>query len=538
MSVAPATNIELLVCPLTADQENQITFSGPSAQTAYFDSLNPHKIADSTYQRKDHYISWPEPADAIQQYNYVRYKNSNFQNKWFYAFIDRIEYVNELTSRIYIKTDVYQSWMFEMILEPSFVEREHVLNDGIGLHTMPENLEIGDYRVQEYIPLDLSNTANALICMQVSDFPSSANVDSAPLTMYNGMPSGCYYLVFNKEKITDMRSWIQAYQADQKADAILAIFPIPSSLAQPQTGQSSQIRKLTSSISDNTYVFIQTQEPVKMISINVPYPSGDNFGTYHPRNNKLYTFPYCYFYYNNFTGSTVEYHYEDFYGPLLFTVYGSVTAGGEYKIIPQNILGANGGGNGYGMSLSSMPQGSWNNDTYLNWRALNMDAIAIEASRDALASAIGTVGNLFDLNLAGAAENEINYNSRVQQRMNQQRVASRMPNQARGDTATQSLNFSLNNSGGAFYRMCIREEYARAVDDYFTAFGYQVNEFKIPDITTRTNWNYIKTVGCNIMGKIPQDDILELKRMFDRGVTFWHSPEVIYQYHLDNNPVE
>ena len=82
--------------------------------------------------------------------------------------------------------------------------------------------------------------------------------------------------------------------------------------------------------------------------------------------------------------------------------------------------------------------------------------------------------------------------------------------------------------------MSIRPEYARIIDGYFSAYGYKVNTIKIPNVTGRTNWNYVKTVGCYIDADIPQEDLQEIKNLFDKGITFWHNPLTFRDYSQSN----
>ena len=82
--------------------------------------------------------------------------------------------------------------------------------------------------------------------------------------------------------------------------------------------------------------------------------------------------------------------------------------------------------------------------------------------------------------------------------------------------------------------MRAKTEYLKIIDDYFSMYGYKVNSVKIPNITGRTNWNYVKTINANILGDIPQEDIQELKNMFDNGVTFWHNPNTFLDYSQNN----
>lgn len=78
-------------------------------------------------------------------YNYCMYQNENYTNKWFYAFITNMQYVNDNMTEITIETDVFQTWQFNINYKKMFVEREHVNDDTIGLHTVPENVELGEY---------------------------------------------------------------------------------------------------------------------------------------------------------------------------------------------------------------------------------------------------------------------------------------------------------------------------------------------------------------------------------------------------------
>ena len=55
-------------------------------------------------------------------------------------------------------------------------------------------------------------------------------------------------------------------------------------------------------------------------------------------------------------------------------------------------------------------------------------------------------------------------------------------------------------------------KYAKIIDKYFSMYGYKINDLKLPNISGRSNWNYVKTIGCNILGDIPQEDMEKIKR--------------------------
>lgn len=541
MAVTPQTHIQLLETPLKEDQENQIDFDSLTSQNAYFEGLPHYELTDCTYQRKDNIIRAAGNVDSLRIYNYVRYQNKAFGNKWFYAFVTKMEYVNEYTTYIYIKTDVYQTWLFDFSLQTSFVEREHVDDDTIGLHTYPENLEYGNYIVNAYSDNIWGDAANSVLVMQVSDLPDTtdgstkATYGELPNKIYNGMPSGCYYICFKTNAINGLNDWINAYNADGKQDAILAIFPLPLALADGDTGGSEILLKpLTNNISDNTFIEWSSGTAIQLGAIVLDKAAGSLDG-YTPRNNKLYCNPYRYFYLNTFAGSTIEFNYEDFTGYPRFKIEGAITAGGEYKIYPTNLKNSTNAGYGYGMSLASYPQGSWNNSTYLNWRALNSDGLQIQTTASVARSAASGIGNLFSLNFGGAAVEGINAAESIAMALNQINIAKKLPDQARGDIASQTLAFSTDKIDGGWYHMSIRREYAEIIDKYFDMYGYKVNKVKQVFTRTRQNWNYVKTIGCNLTGRVPQDDLLEIKAIFDHGCTFWHNPANFLNYNLSNS---
>lgn len=85
-----------------------------------------------------------------------------------------------------------------------------------------------------------------------------------------------------------------------------------------------------------------------------------------------------------------------------------------------------------------------------------------------------------------------------------------------------------------FSRYSIKRQFAERIDNYWSMYGYLTNNLKIPNINNRPNWNYVKTLGMNITGEIPQDDLQSIKTMFDSGVTLWHNPQTFLDYSQNN----
>lgn len=125
MAFAPATIIRLLSVPLDMTQQNQVLFPTVEVQTTTMMAMTKHLYTSISYQRKESIIRIPENIDALWDCNYVMYDNSNFTGKWFYAFITKMEYINDNATLVYIKTDVFQTWFLDCELLESFVVREH-----------------------------------------------------------------------------------------------------------------------------------------------------------------------------------------------------------------------------------------------------------------------------------------------------------------------------------------------------------------------------------------------------------------------------
>ena len=150
MAISPQTDLFLCKCNLQLSNKHQLTFASENAQYDYFHTLPRLEVDNISYIRKDNVIRYPGHIDSLLGYNYCYYQNENYSNKWFYAFIVNMEYVNDNCTNIYIKQDVFQTWQFDLQYLQSFVEREmiDVNQDTPGANLIPEALEIGEPTIQ------------------------------------------------------------------------------------------------------------------------------------------------------------------------------------------------------------------------------------------------------------------------------------------------------------------------------------------------------------------------------------------------------
>ncbi len=220
----------------------------------------------------------------------------------------------------------------------------------------------------------------------------------------------------------------------------------------------------------------------------------------------------------------------------------ALSVGCSGKIVPKNYKGMV-YNNDEAIAVAKYPTCAWSSDAYTNWLTQNGVNLAVNTllSIGAAAFTVGSFG-------AGAVAKEgISLASKVAlassvtmpaansigSTIGQLYEANLMPN-IQGGQATGDVLWSADNINISIKCMRAKDEYMQVIDDYFSAYGYKVNSTKLPNITGRTNWNYVKTINCNIEGDIPQEDLQKIKDMFNQGVTLWHNPSTFLDYTQSN----
>lgn len=149
----PTGEIELISnVDIDASYTHQYYFSSLTDQSNFFASKVFLSVSNGTYQRKNiNTIQVPYEADVIRECKYLRWRNSEYSTKWYYAFVNSIDYINPGVSQINYELDVYQTYLFDVTWKQSFIEREHCqrwTTDINGntipvVNTEPEGLEYG-----------------------------------------------------------------------------------------------------------------------------------------------------------------------------------------------------------------------------------------------------------------------------------------------------------------------------------------------------------------------------------------------------------
>lgn len=122
---------EIVLCnhvPFDRSYNTSVLFDTKEEQQAFFRTRKVLEIPKNTYQRMS-LTSFKVQAKADdlreQGVNYCYWKNGNYSNKYYYAFVTSIEYVNPNTAIIYYELDDIQTYMFDITYMDSYIERKH-----------------------------------------------------------------------------------------------------------------------------------------------------------------------------------------------------------------------------------------------------------------------------------------------------------------------------------------------------------------------------------------------------------------------------
>lgn len=521
MYIEPKTNIVLLKdVPLDKSYDHTIYFEDKEAQKDYFYSLKKYDLKNYSYQRVKLGVSRVGiKADSLYDCNYMMFQNTSFGDKWFYAFITAVEYVNNETSNVYFELDVMQTWFFDCEPDYCFVEREHSETDEIGDNIAPENVATGEYVFNDYKPI--CNLYSMVVCIAVVDVGNGKTVDG---TLYDGIYGSAVLYVYNSTDVQGINAKISEYI--ESPDSIVSIYMFPKELI--KTIPDNHRLAYGEGASPSIYL-LETQTKSKTLD------------GYKPKNNKMYTYPYNFCHIDNASGGELSLRYE-FFDNLrpAVEITGTITQPVSvvlrpcsYKGVPEYTeLGGYTTLNTESLQLNSYPVCSWNVDYYKAWLAQNSVPMATSALSKSAEFAL--LGAATQKNLTVPIGSAII--SQVSSIIGQTYSASIAADISKGNFNNGNVNVANGMQQFYYGRCSVSKEYAKMIDDYFTVYGYSTRQCKKPNRSSRPHWNYVKTIGCTITGSVPADDMKKICSIYDAGITFWKQGSEVGNYSLDNSP--
>lgn len=472
--------------------------------------------------------------DDLYGYNYMYYKNENHGNRVFYAFITKLIYINEGTTEIVFETDVYQTWLFDVTIQPSFVLREHIRDDKRGANIVPEKFNFQDYYYTKYGDgiTSLGGWGYLITTTEPFDIQGTGKLTTKNGVAQTGIYQGLHFYYFptneNGQPIGEMATFL----GNIDEDCVISISVIPDFCVSNNTLLHG----------GDTYGYLGGCKSTPTRTYSITTSTIKDFDGYVPKNNKLFTAPFLKIIVSNNNGDEGEYIIEDFEEPatINFKLYGDVSINPSLTLIPQKYKGLS---EYYtaGISIKNFPQCSFNTDTFKLWLTKNQFGTGM-----GVATGIGEIiagltmiaggGATAGASALGGATMLTSGVTALTSTGNSVYQASKEPNKGHSGNVHNNLLTAMGRNKFDIFIQRIKKEYARIVDDFFTMYGYQTNKVKVPNTHYRPHYNYVQTADIIITGAIPDDDMRQLKAVYNNGVTLWKAHATIGDYSVDNNP--
>ena len=490
----------------------------------------------------------PWNADDIITSDYMMFTNDG--RKWYYAFIDRVVYVNEQRCDILFTIDDLQTWYFDYALRPVYVEREHAADDSIGANILDEPISTGELR---YADVDTVTELNQYVTIVDSMEYASAD-GSEKHDAKSGYINGMYCAggKFAFDDAIKLNQFIGNMNKLGGGSSIQAMYYFPTVLLDPSYILNGNMFNYDAGV-----VNLKTKR-IDYTS-DVIHPHGSISG-YTPRNNKLYTYPYNFLRVTNNRGIYHDYRFEFFNAGVKFRIGGFPSADGDVYIRPVDYnqsadiyLGDE------TVMLGGLPNISWAYNAGENWSAQNRNSqtwgfirgglsvlggiagAALSASHP-VAGALTAVGSQV---LGGNLVNESQYsptqalptgvyaggaaavggmNSLLSQGSSFM-DAQNAPDKMLGSTN----NFTAGGIGSwapKLCRMCCQRQFAERIDQFFDVYGYTTQRVKTPDRSSRPHVNYCKTRDAQFEGTVPADAMDRVNRTWNQGIWWFHDDNI------------
>ena len=493
MYIQPNSTIQVMRgVPLTTGYRDTLYFGQIGTQESWFAAKVVYTFNSQSYQRVNKNTCRVEVnAESIYNCNYMRFKNTAFGSKWFYAFITNVEYINNTVSEITYEIDIMQTWAFDYVLGKCYVEREHTGSDQIGDNLLPEPIDPGDPVCQGMVSAGFNATG---MCLTVVS-------DQAVSWAREGLFTGCATHVepFTQAGVAAMNNWIQSYNADE----VVCLYMVP-------------------------YAFYNAENEYSPVSISKTVSKPSTIAGFTPNNKKLLTYPYSFLAVDTLNDSKI-YKYELFKGSsevCTFVCKGTLMGVPSIIIVPDDYELNSVTNYTQQIVMGGYPQCAFPVDTYKQWLANNSTYNMMTI----MSSAGAVIASAASQNYVGMAAGAVGMANAVMH----DRVESQKANTARG-AVNSNVNVASQTKDVYFKQMGLNAEKAHAIDDFFSRYGYACEKVKVPNRAVRKRWTYTKTKGCVVKGNVPADDLERIASVFDKGVTFWTTIGEVGEYVMNDN---
>lgn len=593
MTFVPNSQVKLCSVPFS-DYTNVLSFgTDDTKRYNYFSGKTVYNLtpdAGYSYVKGTGAIRVNKNKESLYNINYMIYRNTNFSgSKWFYAFVDSIEYINANCTEIRFSIDVWQTWESALNFHESFIVRQHIpkSQDTIGANLQPEgftNLRYVEEKAERY---DLGELGLMFIVACVTYWDGTNFIKQCKTKSIDGVYSGLYYVPFYSSD--SLVSFVNKYlvaEAEHSKE-IIAIYTVSKDFIgknnvnfregiplgyNPNSDSRDSFTWHSLSYHDGTN---------KLTKIDIQPDPGGPAQYITPNNKKLLTFPFTKIVLTNNNGSSVTYRQEFFddideytTGDLMsFVIEATPLLPSCAICYPYNYRL---GDQTEGLIINGYPQCSWVSDTYQQWLALNQNTLKYQQLTPIINAGVNNFNNMISSITGGAgayalAGTQMDNARTTQGQFNVlgnvigNRIASigtqlnntvnnivstgeqiwnfyakkadmeLQPNQSNGSYNSSNIQLEMDKLCFTICYYRLSYEQFKQIDNYFDKFGYAINDFKPVNYNNRSNFDYIETSQVLIDGDVPEDDMNTIKSIFNNGVRIWHKPDTFLNFSIANN---
>lgn len=550
----PQTTVHLLAgVPLDKGYNHTLCLKGVTREQQVYNFINGYLLQTFTlltYQRYDKgELKLEVPADQVYNANYMIFRNFSYGSRWFFAFVDKVEYVSDNVTRIRYTIDDIQTWWYDFDFASCLVEREHTSSDQLGEWYVPEPFPESD---------------------MIFDDSHKEIIDFTPDSMM---------LVSSAENIL-----VEGATDPQQPKARVVSHTITGLKYSPFAGNLDAGRVILDTITKakSDWVVMAYAYPMKIHSANGYNYDEDavvmncplTLDGYEPKNKKmLYNYPFVYVTVMDNASQARKYFYKlssqaySFRPKIQFGFYGCAEPTAAAIVFPalyKNEVRAI----DEGIVFNDFPLISYTGDYYESWWRENGATVLTNAIFGVVGGALNIASASNNFGLAGKMKSgTLAQQSKVNQGDNQllsgvMQIGESVINAAttinehanHANTVNNAntpvdLRVAMGNYSAVIMNTTITADYAKVIDDFLSTYGYQMNEVKKPNIKDDTKairpyWNYLKTQNTILVKTgaagtgVPADAASRLVAIFEKGITFWNSLENVGNYTLDNSPAE
>lgn len=567
--MAFSTIVYLCSVPFTMDGTEQPWSETPEQQYSVFQRNWIKKTVEGIMTLHTGTVTLKGYVDEYRSYNYLIFKN---KNKFYYAFITECEWASDNATKIYYKIDYFQTYQTDISFNDCYMLRKIATDDTLFSNCLDEDIGVSRYTSTSK-PVFYENIQNYDIWVIDSRklYYSTDNIDYHPITNNLGTPYPVPFTVFVARTGEEFAKILDMYNSGGEYDfqKIVSIQLVPKSITSLFSSRNDVWIAVKKGITSydvigqliwgdnakgfNVLIDNNITSPIYSV-IKIPYNDLIGLGLYSDvpaiKNNKCYTGQFMKLKYRVQSAGDHEIRPEDIStatdsdGNILITRTIAFVNDVNMSISIPSRNCPNTHIDAFDVSLSvPIP---FTSSSFAEW--YNANKLKILGASIAYIAGILLTGVGVGLAGAGAATTSIvpygtisnlpNYSRMSQQAMTvgnkmgavggallgpllmQGYQASKLPDRvslASNESVISRRGFSIDFIGTA----PSAEDITR-IDNYFSMFGYRVNEYSVPNPYAHVNWDYIQTGNCIISGDIPLDAKLQIENQFNSGVRLWH----------------